>query len=196
MPNGVDAASFDIAVPREEARQRLGWDAGLPTFFTVRRLVRRMGLNRLLDAWATVRQQPRGREAVLHIAGTGPERAALERQAAELGLLGSVRFDGFVSDEVLRLAYRAADVTLVPTAALEGFGLVAAESLAAGTPVLLSTAMVLRGADAGSIAAGIAEVLGDASMLPDAGSCREYARRTYDWQVIAPLVAAVYREVL
>ena len=209
VPNGVDAASFDIAAPREEARQRLGWEAGLPTFFTVRRLVRRMGLDRLLDAWATVRQQPRGREAVLHIAGTGPERAALERQAAELGLLGSVRFDGFVSDEALRLAYRAADVTLVPTAALEGFGLVAAESLAAGTPVLttpvgglpevvsgLSAAMVLRGADAGSIAAGIAEVLADASMLPDAGSCREYARRTYDWRVIAPLVAAVYREVL
>ena len=38
----------------------------------------------------------------------------------------------------LPLAYRAADLTVVPTVALEGFGLIAVESLAAGTPVLVT----------------------------------------------------------
>ena len=45
---------------------------------------------------------------------------------------------GFVPDEQLPLAYRAADFSIVPSVALEGFGLIVAESLAAGTPVLVT----------------------------------------------------------
>ena len=43
---------------------------------------------------------------------------------------------GFVPDEDLPLAYRAANFSIVPTVALEGFGLITIESLAAGTPVV------------------------------------------------------------
>lgn len=211
VPGGVDCDRFDLATPRAAARQSLGWEADRPTLFTVRRLVRRMGLDRLIDAMDLVRRLPGGghRDVVLHIAGSGPERAALEAQALSLGLSDSVRFDGFVADELLPLAYRAADVTVVPTADLEGFGLVAVESMAAGTPVLvtpigglpevvsgLSKAMVLDGVDAHHIADGIARALGDASFLPNAEACRSYARNKFDWRVIVPQIAAIYREVL
>lgn len=209
VPNGIDTALFDLPVSRDVARARLGWEPGRPTVFTVRRLVRRMGLDTLITAWAAVRRQPGGRDAVLHIAGKGPERAALERQAAELGLSDCIRFDGLISDEALRLSYRAADMTVIPTAALEGFGLIAAESLAAGTPVLttpvgglpevvsgLSRAMVLDGISAPDIARGISEALADPSRLPQAAACRTYAQQTYDWRVIAPKVAAVYRNAM
>jgi len=211
VPGGVDCDRFMLSMSRGAAREALGWEPDRPVVFAARRLVRRMGLDRLVDAMAILRRAGGyGRaDAVLHIAGSGPERANLAAQAAALGLSDTVRFEGFVPDDQLPLAYRAADVTLVPTAELEGFGLVAAESLAAGTPVLvtpvgglpevvsgLSGAMVLEGADAGAIAAGIAAALAEPSLLPDAEACRCYARGHFDWSVVIPQIAAVYREVL
>ena len=210
VPGGVDCDRFGLSGTRAQARAALGWDGERPTVLAVRRLVRRMGLDRLLDAVSMLRGAAGvGRELVVHIAGHGPERDRLEAYAAERGLSGSVRFAGPLSDERLALAYRAADVTLVPTAGLEGFGLVAIESLAAGTPVLatpvgglpevvrgLSAAMVLGGSDARSIADGIAAFLDHPGWLPDAEACRAYARQNFDWRVITPLIAAVYREVL
>lgn len=211
VPGGVDCDRFSLPISREAAREVLGWDADRPVVFAVRRLVRRMGLDRLVEAMAILRRGtgPGSGDVVLHIAGSGPERTALEALVAAQGLSGAVRFDGFVPDDLLPLAYRAADVTLVPTADLEGFGLVAVESLAAGTPVLatpvgglpevvsgLSEAMVLGGADARSIASGIATMLADASFLPNPDACRGYARRCFDWSVVTPRIAAIYREVL
>jgi glycosyltransferase involved in cell wall biosynthesis len=120
-----------------------------------------------------------------------------------------VCFDGCLADELLPLAYRAADITLVPSAELEGFGLVAIESLAAGTPVLvapigglpevvsgLSGNMILQGADAKSVATGIMSALSDVAFLPDSEACRSYARSNFDWSVVTPQIAAIYREIL
>jgi len=47
-----------------------------------------------------------------------------------------VRFAGKVSDADLVGLYRSAALTVVPSTALEGFGLVVLESLACGTPVV------------------------------------------------------------
>ena len=70
------------------------------------------------------------------IGGAGSHRAALERQVGELGLDKHVTFLGFVPDADLPRYYQAADVFVLPTRELEGFGLVTAEALACGTPVL------------------------------------------------------------
>jgi glycosyltransferase involved in cell wall biosynthesis len=207
----VDCDRLDVAASRAEARRALGWEADRPIVFTVRRLVRRMGLDQSINAMAICRNaaNPAGHDAVLHIAGTGPARGALEAQVAALGLQDTVRFDGFVPDEMLPMAYRAADVTLVPTAQLEGFGLVAIESLAAGTPVLmtpvgglpevvagLSEAAILDGTSAAAIAAGLTAFFQDPTFLPSAETCRRYARENFDRRVIIPKIAKTYREVL
>lgn len=54
------------------------------------------------------------------------------------GLSDNVELLGFVPDDLLPHIYRAADLSIVPTQALEGFGLIALEALAAGTPVIVS----------------------------------------------------------
>ena len=208
VPGGVDCDRFDLSMSRADASETLGWDASRPTVLTVRRLVRRMGLDRLIDAVAMLRQRSSGgvRDIVLHIAGTGPERETLEEQVVSRGLAGSVVFDGFISDERLPLAFRAADLTVVPSTALEGFGLVAAESLAAGTPVLttpigglpevvsgLSDQMILAGADVESIAEGLQGFMDGSLRLPDKHACCAFARQTYDWTIIVPKIAHIYR---
>jgi glycosyltransferase involved in cell wall biosynthesis len=68
----------------------------------------------------------------LRIAGDGPDRAALERQAASAG--ADVRFLGRLSNEEIRELYRRAAVTLLPGE--EDFGIVPLEAQACGRPVV------------------------------------------------------------
>jgi glycosyltransferase involved in cell wall biosynthesis len=69
------------------------------------------------------------------VIGDGPERAALERRAAELGIAERVRFAGYVPSARLGEHYAAASVLLL-TSVSEGFGRVAAEAHAFATPVV------------------------------------------------------------
>ncbi|HTR15951.1 MAG TPA: glycosyltransferase family 4 protein [Acetobacteraceae bacterium] len=206
IPASVDIGRFAVPTPPAEARARLGWPVGRPLVLAVRRLAARMGLDNLLAAMPEiVRREP---SVLLLIAGRGPQEQALRSQVERLGLTGHVRFLGFVPDELLPLAYRAADLHVVPSVDLEGFGLVAAEALAAGTPALvtpigglpevvadLSPGLVLRSSTPADIAAGIGDVLAGTLALPDRAACAAYAARRFPPDRMAAAVASVYREV-
>ena len=117
--------------PREELRAELGLDGRLLAF--AGRLGPQKSLDVALEAVAAVP------EVTLAIAGDGPDRAALERRARELGLGGRARFFGSVPREgVLRL-FRAADAALL-SSSWENFPHTVVEALAVGTPVV-STAV-------------------------------------------------------
>jgi glycogen synthase len=205
IPGGVDASRFATRATRAECRAHLDWPRDRPIVLSVRRLMRRMGLDELVRA--TVRLRERVPDVLVMIAGDGPLAGELDRQVTVLGLRDHVRLLGFISDVDLPRAYRAADLTVVPTVALEGFGLIVAESLAAGTPCMvtpvgglpeavsgLSRALVLRAAEAEAIAAGLGDALTGALQLPSAQECADFARRNYDWPVIAARVRRVYED--
>jgi glycosyltransferase involved in cell wall biosynthesis len=207
IPGGVDVARFAIRESRAECRAMLGWPADRPVVLAVRRLMRRMGLDDLVLAAARLRE--RVPNVLVLIAGDGPLTGELQRQIASLALEDTVRLLGFVPDEQLPVAYRAADLTVVPTVSLEGFGLIVAESLAAGTPCFvtpvgglpeavggLSRALVLRSTGADAIADGIGDALTGVTALPTPRECVDFARRQYDWSVIAERVRLVYEEAL
>jgi len=120
-----------------------------------------------------------------------------------------VRLAGFVADEALPLWYRSADVSVVPTIALEGFGLTTIESLASGTPVIvtpvgglpeavapLSQELVLESGGFQALGAGLAGALLGKRVLPSDAECRAYARSHFDLPVIAAQTASVYREAI
>jgi glycosyltransferase involved in cell wall biosynthesis len=140
----------------------------------------------------------------LEIAGTGPDRGALERLAAELGVSARVTFLGFVSDNRARRdLYRRAGVVALPSA-YEGLPMVLLEAMSCGTPVV------------GSDIAAMAEVVADGETgllvpvgAPDrlAAALREAVSRraelgrsaraailmTYDQAVVGPRLAEVLR---
>ncbi len=199
VPGGLDAARFRPTASRAEARQQLGWPTDRPIVFAIRRLVRRMGLEAAVAAIAEIRAtRP---EVLLVIGGRGPLRDELSRAIEDANLSDNVRLIGFVSEPDLPLAYRAADLSLVPTASLEGFGLTAAESLAAGTPVLVTPVgglpevvsalrpdLVLEGGSPQQLASGINAALLGHIRLPDAATCIDYASSRFGWpKVIADL---------
>jgi len=129
VPPGVRLSG---AAPRIEARTRLGINHNAQLIVAVRRLVARMGLDTLIHSMVQV---PEGE---LVIVGDGPERGALVALIETLQLSGRVRLVGLVSDAERDDWMSAASLTVVPTLAHEGFGLVVLESLAAGTPVVVS----------------------------------------------------------
>jgi glycogen synthase len=142
---------------------------------------------------------------LLLVGGSGRLADELQARVTAQGLGEHVRFLGRVPEEDLALAYRAATLTVVPTVALEGFGLVAAESLAAGTPVLatpvgglpevlqdLAPELVLPATGASALAEGVSAALTGATRLPDGQRCADFARARYDWPNVARRVREVY----
>jgi glycosyltransferase involved in cell wall biosynthesis len=119
VPNGVDTERF---APRADARR-----PGPFVFAWVGRLERRKGADLALEALARVPG------AHLEIIGEGPERAALARQAAALGLAARVRFRGFLRDTRAPLAL--ADAALC-SSRTEGLGIALLEAMAMGLPVV------------------------------------------------------------
>lgn len=126
----VDPARVEPSRPRDELRRERGLDAGDVVVLAAASLVRRKGLDLLLEALAGV---DRGARVQLWIAGEGPERAALERRAAAPDLVGRVRFEGRVERVADLLA--ACDLVALPSRA-EGLGVAALEAMAAGRAVL------------------------------------------------------------
>ncbi len=203
IPPGVEMQRFNASQSQSQARTQLGWAQDRPIILAVRRLARRMGLENLIDAIDKVRYAHP--DVLLLIAGKGDEQKALQAKIQALQLENHVKLLGFVPDEQLPLAYRAANFSVVPTVALEGFGLIVTECLAAGTPVLgtpidaipetlrpLSDNLVFESAAPHHIAAGITEVLSGERSLPSAAACQDYIAQNYAWPVVADRVKQVY----
>ncbi len=207
VPGGVDLASFVIPQSKVDARREFGLAPDRPIVVAVRRLARRMGLDRLIDAIAEVRL--RHPDVLLLIGGRGPMATELKSRIELKGLEKNVRLLGFVPDDKLALLYRAADFSVVPTVALEGFGLITLELLAAGTPVLvtpvgglpdavsaLSSDLVLASTAAGDIAQGIIDALCGRRRLPGRDECQAYVCENFTWPKVAERTIRVYREAL
>jgi glycosyltransferase involved in cell wall biosynthesis len=191
IPWGVDAKRFRPAGDRRAVRAALGWRPEELVLFTARRLVPRMGLAQLIRG---VGFASRSRPALrLVIAGQGPMRDQLEELARRAA--GRVDFAGFVPDEDLPRYYQAADLFVLPSLALEAFGLTILEALACGTPVLatnrcaapeilapLDPRLLLPSDDPAAIAKHLLEA--GATLADEPGlreRCRAYAVERYPW---------------
>jgi len=203
IPPGVDTGRFHDGGPdgRHRARARFGIAPDAFVVVCVRRLVPRMGIDVLLDAWPRVMDGTPS--AQLIVVGDGPEAAALQAGAPRPG----VRFAGRVDDDELVDWYRAADLGVVPSVALEGFGLVVLESLACGRPVVATDVgglpeavgsfgadLLVPAGDARALGAVLAEVASGARVVPDAGACRSVAVER-SWPAVAARHVELYRTV-
>ncbi|BBX08085.1 GDP-mannose-dependent alpha-(1-6)-phosphatidylinositol dimannoside mannosyltransferase [Mycolicibacterium aichiense] len=136
VPLGVD---LDMFHPRRFCtRTRNRWAApGQVLLVHCGRLSVEKRADRSIDALAALRDS--GVDARLVIAGDGPMRARLQRQAARL----PVDFTGFIdSRNAVATLLASADVALAP-GPHETFGLAALEALACGTPAVVSRTSAL-----------------------------------------------------
>jgi glycosyltransferase involved in cell wall biosynthesis len=129
--NGIDPGHRPSSLERLAAREALGVPAGAFVSGTVGRLDPVKNLQLMLRAHALLLEKHPGARAV--IVGDGPERAALEAHAADLGIAGSVIFTGYRSD--VRTLMAAFDA-YVNTSTYEGVSLTILEAMATSLPVV------------------------------------------------------------
>jgi glycosyltransferase involved in cell wall biosynthesis len=197
---GVDTSRFDPSYRDDGLVRRLG--IGRPLVLFVGRLYEQKGVRYLLEAMPRVLQSfP---SAGLVVIGQGPLRADLERRAADLGIEGSVRFLGALPPEELPPFYASADVFVAPSIVgdsgdREAFGLVYAEAMASGCPVIGSavggtkeliisrqTGLLVRQKDPEALAAAICEVLRDAELRQQISSrALAWVRSRFEQSVVS-----------
>ncbi len=121
VPLGIDASEFAPGPPRTVSSP--------PRLLCVGRLAPEKGQALLLEAIAALSAE--GRPVCLQLVGDGPDRAWLERRAAELGIASNVEFAGWVDQDRLMAMYSKADLFVLP-------------SLAEGIPMVLMEAMAMQ----------------------------------------------------
>ncbi|WP_119729666.1 glycosyltransferase family 4 protein [Thermomonospora amylolytica] len=205
---GVDEKTFFRGCGGEEIRRRYGL-GDRPVAVCVSRLVPRKGQDALIHAWPTVlRRVP---DAALLLVGGGPYRPALERLAAERGVVDSVFLTGSVPWEELPAHYDAGDVFAMPCRTrrrgldVEGLGIVYLEASATGLPVVAGnsggapdavldgeTGLVVDGRSVRAVAEAVAGLLADpgrARAMGDRG--RAWVERDWRWDVQAARLDAL-----
>lgn len=142
IPNAISDELFETRdTSPVDTRVQLGVPADDPLIVLPGRLVKQKGHRDALHALQLVLRS--GRRARLALPGRGPMRGELEALAAELGLANQVHFlDVLPHAEFVRLL-SAADLVIMPSHQ-EGFGIVAAEAMAAAKPLVASDIGPLR----------------------------------------------------
>jgi len=132
---GIDTNKFYPAENKIEIRKKLNLPENKFIIFTARRLVPRMGLENLLEAIGMLKKE--FNNIFLVIAGSGWLEDKLKTLAKSLEIENYVRFVGKILDHsVFLLYYQSADVFVLPTRLLEGFGMVILEAMSCGIPVI------------------------------------------------------------
>ncbi len=202
IPYGLD---IDAGPDAPGLRPRRDDGRDRPVVLFVGRLVPYKGANVLLEA-------AKGIDADLMLVGDGPERSALERQTAALGLTDRVKFLGNVRNDELCRLYDACDLFVLPSITRqEAFGLVQIEAMARGKPVISTelgtgvswvnqhgeTGLVVPPGDVAALRAAIQELLADPAKraaLGAAGARR--ARSVFHVDRMIDSTLQLYAEVL
>ena len=200
IPNGVDfddAGAADLGGARRQGRERIA--------LFLSRVHPKKGVLELVQAWGQV--GPAGWR--LRIAGPdeGGHWGQVERLVRQLALGDRVVYLGPVEGARKAALYREADLFVLPTFS-ENFGVVVAEALAHGLPVITTRGApwadleiygcgwwIEVGVDPLVVALREAMALSDGERAAMGARGREYVRR-FDWGRIAEQTLALYRWVL
>ena len=205
ISNGVDLETVHKPEGVEEFRASK-LEPGEKMIFFAGRLEYEKGVQTVLDALPLVNEEIPVR---FFVAGVGTHEQALREHVERDGLDGHVEFLGFVPDDELAMYYAAADLAVVPSL-YEPFGMVALETMAAGTPCIAAdtgglrelvvhdaTGLRFSPGDPESLAGAILRLLTDTRLdrrlTLDA---RRMLNDQFSWPSIAARTVDVYRRAI
>jgi glycosyltransferase involved in cell wall biosynthesis len=195
VPNGIDPAQFSGLPAREagEAPLVLGFVGFVRDWH---------GLDAVIAAMAAERG---GLDLRLVVVGDGPARAALEQQAAALGVADRIMFTGLQPREAIPALVAGFDIALQPLVVSYASPLKIFEYMAAGRAIVApdqpnirevlrdgETAVLFDPAEAGAMWRAIRRLAGDTALRRRLGEAAraEIARRDYTWRGNAARVVA------
>jgi glycogen synthase len=197
IPHGLETIAAPAAKPASPSHP--------PVIVFQGRLVTTKGVGILLEAARGLLAENRAFE--LLIIGDGPERASLERLSQDAPFAGHVRFAGRLLAAELNAALAEATVVVVPSLGGEVFGLVVAENMLRGLPVITSElgafvevlgdgGLTFRTGDAGALARELVRILDNPELAARLGRiARQRALEFCDFRRMLENHAQVYKEV-
>jgi glycosyltransferase involved in cell wall biosynthesis len=211
--NGIDPRPFQEAPPERVAQARAAWGAGPGDLLVgmVGRLGTWKGEEQFVAVAAQVRRQaPNARFVIVGSAFDGQEApvARLQAQIAAAGLGGEVRLAGLRAD--IPVVMNALDALAHLPTRPEPFGLVVAEAMAAGKPVVASrvggipeyvadgeTGLLVPPDDPGALAGGISALLADPDRMTRFGLAgRRRAEALFDGDKTNDDLERLFRSVI
>lgn len=199
VPNGVET-------PPKVAPKAGQSKTGSRTVLFLGRIHPVKGLLDLVHAWAALR--PVGWRVIIAGSEDPAHRQQLDAAIRDLRLNSAFSFTGRVEGETKWELYRQADLFVLPSYS-ENFGIVVAEALSCGVPVITT-----RGTPWGNLLAHrcgwwteigsepLAAALQEACSLSDGVRCemgtrgRELVERNHSWRAVAQQMASVYQWML
>jgi phosphatidyl-myo-inositol alpha-mannosyltransferase len=200
IPNGVATRRYRYAEPLD------GWPGeGGAIGFLGRMEEPRKGLSVLLNAFEILAAERPG----LRLLVAGPGDADEQRHKLPAPLRERAVFLGEVTEEEKIRVLHSVDVFCSPNTGGESFGIVTAEAMAAGAPIVASDIdafrQVLRGGQAGelfatgdpdALAGAAARLFDDPARRAELSVAALAAVADYDWDVVAREVVSVYETVV
>ncbi len=196
---GVNADKFNPRYRTADMREFLS--DGRPDE-TLLIYVGRLGAEKQIDQIKAVLEQVPGTR--LALVGNGPARDELEKHFAGL----PVKFAGYLTGTALSEAYASADIFVFPSA-LETFGLVVVEAMAAGLPVVSSRVGGVRDVveegvtgytfdvnDIAGMVAGVRRIAASRERIAGMGRAARAFAETQSWDAMMDEVIDVYRELI
>ncbi|MNZ76275.1 putative glycosyltransferase EpsF [compost metagenome] len=197
LQNGIACEQFAFSEPvRSELRSELGLSDDTLAIGHVGRFAHQKNHMQLLELFKDVER--RRKNSLLLLAGEGPLRKAVERQAEQLGIADKVRFLGVRSD--IDCLLQAFDVFVFPSHH-EGLPVTLIEAQGAGLPCIISD-QITREVDLGiglvdffplkEQAIGVNQILAAADKSSRVIPADALARKGYDIKQTAKMAAHYY----
>ena len=196
IPNGIELKRIAEIMPSPDE---------CDIIFTGR-LIREKNVDVLLQAVGYVKETIP--DVKCHIIGDGPENEKLAGLAVEHGLLGNVRFFGFMGYEEVIARIKSSKILVLPSSR-EGFGMVVIEAFACGVPVITvkgernaasslvseKTGLVVN-LDAEELGSAISTLIGNDVFREKLAASAMDAAQEYDWDRIVRQASCMYEEHL
>ena len=213
IPGGIDLERFHPDYDKTEIRAKLNIPENRIVLFTVRNLVQRMGLENLIKAFFyTLKTE--SADIHLVIGGNGPLKNELVALVRSLRIEQKVYFTGFIPEDQLPMYYQMADIFVLPSKELEGFGLVTLEAMACGLPVIgtpvggtkeilenFDSSFLFHGTDSNSIAELILKNYRLIKHNPQrwkeiSKRCRSFVELNYSWEKNLDTLEELFKKTL
>lgn len=213
LPNGFDLSHLQETPDKVESRNEVGETFGVDLegkslLLTVGRQVKRKG-----HEWFIREVMPKIQSDVIYLAiGEGPEHDRLVEITSTLDYEENILFVGKQSDEMLRKAYAAADVFIMPNIPvegdMEGFGIVLLEANLASTPAVAADLEGIKDVvsngengfkvpvrDSDTFASRIDEIL-SSEYESTSQKSKEYVEQNFAWNKVAEQYISYLNKVI
>lgn len=201
VPNIIDLSRFSA-----ETSSRVPVKANFPHIIVTRNLEPIYDTATALRAFSIVRHAfP---VATLIVAGSGPERQALEKLATRLGVADAVTFTGRVDNDRMAVLYHGADVMInpsladnMPVSVLEALasGVLVVSTDVGGVPYLVEhekTALLVPAQDPVAMADAILILLNDSAKAAQIREAGIESVQQYTWPKVRDRLLRIYEQVL